>query len=635
MIGTILSNRYKIEEEIGVGGTAVVYKAMDTLLNRNVAVKVLKHEFSEDEDFVYKFKREASAAARIANANIVNIYDVGTDGNTNYIVMEYVAGKTLKKVIKESGKIEFDKLINFSTQIARALSFAHKNGIVHRDIKPHNIMVTDDGTVKVTDFGIAKAANEATITTTDKVVGSAHYLSPEQAQGIPVDCRSDIYSFGIVLYEMATGKVPYDADTPVSIALKHIQDTAVPPKELNKDIPEVLNKLILKCIEKKPEDRYQNAEEILSELGNIKNNYVEDDDDFTRVMDPSMIQNQGLDENNDDEKTIYDGEPYKDESDGENEEEQAKDKNKFKNILSGKKKKILIASIILVLIVAGSAIAFAFGSGFFGNNSIAQSNVKVPKIIGLTQSDAEKKVEDANLKFQVVDKVKSSKPKGTVVACYPNEDTEVSANSIVRVDISAGESEQTVPSFKGLTESAAKDQIKQYGCNVGTVTWEYSSDVASGLVMSQNPNEGSKFTKGMTINLVISKGPENTKASVPSVQGQSAAGAKSTLQNAGFGVNIQYQDVGDQSKNGVVINQSPDGGSSVNQGTYVTIVVGRYNQASNAQQQTSSNNNNNNNNNNNKIDNNNDNNKNTNTNSNTTPPANTTPVQNTTPTPGK
>ncbi|KHD38020.1 protein kinase [Clostridium acetobutylicum] len=579
MIGTVLSNRYKIEEEIGVGGTAVVYKAMDTLLNRHVAVKVLKHEFTEDEEFVFKFKREASAAARIANANIVNIYDVGADGNVNYIVMEYVAGKTLKKLIKENGKIEFNKIIDYATQIAKALNFAHKNGIVHRDIKPHNIMVTDDDIIKVTDFGIAKASNESTITTTNKVVGSAHYLSPEQAQGIPVDCRTDIYSFGIVLYEMATGKVPYDADTPVSIALKHIQDAAVPPNELNKDIPIALNKMILRCIEKKPENRYQNANEILDELSNVKNNYVNDDEEFTRVMDPAQIQNESNPNNKlDNDDTYYNGEPYnKEQPQDEPQEENEEPKNKIKgnNMLSGKAKKALVASIIVVLILAGSALAFSMGSGIFKPNSNSVSKVKVPKIIGLSESDAKGKVEDAKLKFQVVDRVKSSKPKGTVVTCYPNEDTEVDSGTVVRVDISSGDTDQTLPSLVGLPESAARAQIKQYGCNVGSVTQEYSDDVAQGNVISQSPSEGSQIKKGMTIDLVISRGPEVKKATVPSVYGKTSDSASSILQNAGFGVNVQTKDVTNADQNGIVIEEYPNG--YVNKGTTVTIVIGRFN----------------------------------------------------------
>lgn len=250
MIGTVLSNRYKLEEEIGVGGTAVVYKAKDILLNRNVAVKVLKGEFSDDEDFVSKFKREATSAASISDTNIVNIYDVGTEGKINYIVMEYIDGKTLKEVIKEQGKIGPKALVGVAIQISKALDCAHRNNIIHRDIKPHNIMVTKEGLVKVTDFGIAKASNSVTITSTNKVLGSAHYLSPEQAQGKQVDCRTDIYSFGIVLYEMATGKVPHDADTPVSVALKHIQEPVDPPRNLNGSIPNSLNNLILKCLEK-------------------------------------------------------------------------------------------------------------------------------------------------------------------------------------------------------------------------------------------------------------------------------------------------------------------------------------------------------------------------------------------------
>ncbi|EET86940.1 serine/threonine protein kinase [Clostridium carboxidivorans P7] len=266
MIGTMLGNRYELLEKIGEGGMALVYKAKCHLLNRYVAVKILKEQYSDDKEFVEKFKREATAVASLSDNNIVNIYDVGTQGDINYIVMEYVNGKTLKQIIREQGKIPTAKTANLAIQIARALDCAHRNNIIHRDIKPQNILVTNEGVVKVTDFGIAKASNSVTITNSSKVMGSAHYFSPEQARGSFVDCRTDIYSLGIVIYEMCTGRVPYDADSPVSVALKHIQEPVIPPKQLNENIPDNLNKLILKAVEKEPIKRYQTIKDMLTDL---------------------------------------------------------------------------------------------------------------------------------------------------------------------------------------------------------------------------------------------------------------------------------------------------------------------------------------------------------------------------------
>ncbi|MDF2675230.1 MAG: serine/threonine protein kinase, partial [Clostridiales bacterium] len=292
MIGTLLGNRYEILEKIGEGGMAIVYKAKCHLLNRFVAVKILKDEYSSDKEFVDKFKAEAAAAGSISNSNIVNIYDVGSQDDVNYIIMEYVNGRTLKEVIIQSGRLDYNRALDIAIQIGKALECAHKNGIIHRDIKPQNILVTDEGIVKVTDFGIAKAANSATITNSNKVMGSAHYFSPEQAKGTFVDARTDIYSLGIVLYEMVTGRVPYDAESPVSVALKHLQAQVLPPKNININLPEGLNNLILRAMEKDAISRYQNIKDMLLDLQRIKNNseYKVElgnaKDEYTKIMSP-------------------------------------------------------------------------------------------------------------------------------------------------------------------------------------------------------------------------------------------------------------------------------------------------------------------------------------------------------------
>lgn len=586
MIGTVLSNRYRLDEEIGIGGTAVVYKAKDTLLNRNVAVKILKDEFSDNDEFVTKFKREATAAASISDTNIVNIYDVGNEGNINYIVMECINGKTLKEYIKQYGTIDWKNVIGIALQIAKALNCAHKNGIIHRDIKPHNIMVTKEGLVKVTDFGIAKASSSATITSTNKVLGSAHYLSPEQAQGNAVDGRTDIYSFGIVLYEMVTGKVPHDADTPVSVALKHIQEPVIPPKSLNDKIPASLNNLILKCLEKSPDNRYQNVREILNDLTRIKNNYKlgqfddeSDDDDYTRVMDPVKVKNiyDSSSKSRDLDKDTYDEdieEPRPRRGSSRDDDDDDDDN------VSTKKKKIIIASIIGVIFVAAGILFFALGAGFL-SSSPSSTKVKVPKIIGMSEADARSEAKKVNLTIEVVEREKSDKPEGTVVSCYPLEGTEVNQNSTIRVVISAGQGDSTVPSLRDLTKDAAEAQIKAAGCTVGDETYQYSNEVAAGSVISQDPEEGTTITKGMKINLVISSGPQDTKVAVPNVVGKSSSDAQAILQGAGFSVNIKNDFTTDPSKDGIVESQSLNGNAS--KGANITIVVYKLNTAAQAQ----------------------------------------------------
>jgi len=266
LIGRTIANRYEILEKTGVGGMATVYTAKDLVLNRHVAVKVLKEEFTTDEEFVKRFNTEALAAASLSHANIVSIYDVGNEDNIYYIVMELVRGKTLKQIITENGPISWKWATNIAIQIASALEVAHKNNIVHRDIKPHNIIITEDGVAKVTDFGIAKAVSNSTITAFGTTIGSVHYFSPEQAKGGYTDAKSDIYSLGVVMYEMLTGQVPFDADTSVSVALMHMQEKPVPPIEINKNIPTALNDIILKAMQKEPMARYQTAAEMISDL---------------------------------------------------------------------------------------------------------------------------------------------------------------------------------------------------------------------------------------------------------------------------------------------------------------------------------------------------------------------------------
>ncbi|MBU3189205.1 Stk1 family PASTA domain-containing Ser/Thr kinase [Clostridium bowmanii] len=556
MIGTILGSRYELLEKIGEGGMAIVYKAKCHLLNRYVAVKILKEEFSNNIDFMDKFKKEAASAASLSSNNIVNIYDVGHEKDINYIVMEYIKGKTLKQVILDNGSMDNNKVIDYGIQIAKALECAHKNNIIHRDIKPHNILVTEDGTVKVTDFGIAKASSSVTITNTSTVMGSAHYFSPEQAKASFVDFRTDIYSFGIVLYEMSTGRVPYDAESPVSVALKHIQEPVVPPKDINDNIPENLNKLILKAIEKEPIKRYQTAKDMRLDLQRIQNNSGYTiaaramDNEYTRVMEAVNVDDY--------EKEEVTGKIAK--------------KNNNKNINKKNKTKIIVSIAVVLLIVLATVLGLVYKNALFGNSGKVDvaGKIVVPKIIGLDKSDAKKVVEDEGLTFTEVAEENSTQPKGTVTVCFPEVGTEVKAKSEVRVRVSKGPETFTVPYVKGSDRNSAKTLIEGSGLVLGDVKEEFSDSIPSGIVISQDPSEESLVQKGDKVNLVISKGVQVKNTLVPDLSVSSKDEAQGLLQNSNLKIGDTKEVItNDKSQDGKIFNQTIAPNTTVKEGSSV------------------------------------------------------------------
>ena len=570
MDGIVLGNRYELLEKIGEGGMSEVFKARCNKLNRFVAVKILKKEFCNNPDIVEKFKGEATAIATLSDNNIVNILDVGTQDNINYIVMEYVKGKTLKDIIKQVGKMNYETAISVAMQIARALDCAHRNNIIHRDVKPQNILVTEDGIMKVTDFGIAKSATSETITNTSTIMGSAHYLSPEQAKGSFIDCRTDLYSLGVVLYEMVTGTLPFQADTAVTIALKHLQEEVIPPKNINSKVPDSLNQLILKVMEKEPIRRYQTAKEMIADLQKIKDDpnakidTKEEDNDHTIIM--SAVTQQISKQNNsvNDEKYEDDDDDYYDDDDDE------------KGGLINKSKMMKIGiGVILVLLLAGLGVAAFKMTG----SSVATSTkeVKLPDVVGKNVDDAKKQLDALNLVLVEADRENNDAAEGTIIKMKPDADTMVKEKSEVRVIVSSGKKGTKMPDLEDQDLDRAKIILKSYDIEEGAivVTEDFNDNVPKGQIISHTPKKDTEINSKTKVTLVVSKGPNTKYEKVPNVVGLSLEEAKSRLADVKLKPVVQDKETQNQNENGKVLSQSIEG-SKVEQGTPINIEVGKY-----------------------------------------------------------
>ena len=583
MIGEILGNRYELIEKIGEGGMAIVYKARDNKLSRLVAVKILKKEFANNKDISDKFKKEATAVANFSDANIVNVLDVGheEEGNIDYFVMEYVNGKTLKELIVEKGKLNYAVAISISIQIAKALECAHKNNIIHRDVKPQNILVTESGIVKVTDFGIAKSSTSATITNTTTIMGSAHYLSPEQAKGTFIDSRSDIYSLGIVLYEMVTGVLPFDGESPVTIALKHIQAEPTEPKKYNPSIPESLNNLIIKSMSKESTNRYQSCRELINDLQKIKenpdviigirNNY---EDERTIIMEP--IRTESIPENvprQSEVKKSYSKTDFENDYDDDYDDDENffNPRNKTKKRKNNKAKTIIISVVIILAAIFGG---IAFGSGLF-NGEGSGKKVIIPNIIGMTIEDATKELEKVGLKLTISGIVESDKEENTILETNPAVNTEAKSGDIISVKVSGGVGKITVPDLRDYEINYIKDLLTQKGLN-WSIDEEYSENIKSGYLIDQYPERDTEVEKGSTIQLTVSKGPEVKLVTVSNYIGENVDKAKSDLEGLGLVVALQEQETDRESEDGIVINQSLVNGNKVSEGTKIILTYGKY-----------------------------------------------------------
>ena len=553
--GKLLGNRYEIIEKIGNGGMATVYKATDKVLKRNVAVKILRDEFTTDDEFIKRFEVEAQSAARLTHPNIVSIYDVGVDGNLYYIVMELIQGKTLKEIIvKEKGPLPWKWSINVSIQIASALEMAHRNNIIHRDIKPHNIIITEDGVAKVTDFGIAKAVSNSTITAFGTTIGSVHYFSPEHARGGFTDAKSDLYSLGVVMYEMVTGRVPFDADTPVSVALKHMQEEPVEPIELNPNLPIAVNKIIMRALQKDTTLRYQTASEMLVDL---KKSLKDPEGDFVEELeyDPTA------------KTQVIDTNAYRDNKQTKN--SSGKKDGKFKTFVKTHKGLSIFIGLLLLFVLS-------LGGTMLVLNLTNPPEVAMPNVVGLSKEEAQKEIENVKLKFEIEkEEYNKDVPEGFIISQVPSymeKFNKVKQGSTVKVVVSKGEEKTTVPKVVGMEKDKAVKALEDAKLKVEIVE-ESSKKVQEGYVISQETSPDTEAFAGDTIKIHVSTGVE--KATVPDVIGKSQADAKKTLEAQGFVVAVTTSE--DSSKeNGIVLKQSLDSGKTVEKGSTVTITVNSY-----------------------------------------------------------
>ena len=474
----LLAGRYELVEKIGEGGMAVVYKGRDRLLNRYIAVKILRPEFTKDAQFIESFNRESQAAAGLQHPNIVGVYDVGAEGSIHFIVMELVDGRPLSDIIAEKGPLNYKTAIEIAKQVASALSLAHKHNIVHRDVKPHNIMITTDGMAKLTDFGIARAVSSSTmVAETSKVIGSVHYFSPEQARGSYVDERSDIYSLGIVLYEMLTGKVPFDGDNPVQVALMHINNEITPPSKLVAGIPPALEQIVMKATDKYQSNRYATADEMLSDLSNLE--FISSrvgDSVFAGAGKSSTMVNIPVrtEDNNDEELAKIVGESGK---------TQKKSAKKNSSEGGGKGKKIAIGIVAAVVVIA-AVVGGMYALGFIGG----KADVEIPSVIDMTYEEAKDELEAAGLKIEMGEEVETEdKEPGVVVSQSPKEGVKVKEGSTVTVDISISAEGELVPNLLGevYDKSTVEKILEDHGFTLGTVTEDYSAEYEKGYIMGQ------------------------------------------------------------------------------------------------------------------------------------------------------
>lgn len=586
--GMYIADRYEIIGKIGTGGMSDVYKAKDHILGRNVAIKVLKQEFSEDVNFVTKFRTEAQSAAGLEHPNIVNIYDVGSENGMYFIVMEYVEGITLKTYIEKKGQLSYKEAVSIAIQVGRGIEAAHNKHIVHRDIKPQNIIISTEGKVKVTDFGIARAANNHTLHS--DVMGSVHYTSPEQARNGFVDGKSDIYSLGIVMYEMVTGRVPFDGDSTVAIAIQHLQEEMVSPVSFAPRLPISMEKVIMKCTQKNPDRRYESISDLLVDLKKV---LISPDDDFVTIVPAGQDKTRMVKRDEVDVILKETNEAYYRKQDEDTElDEEEDEEGGFLNPKMEKAVTIMgiVAAVIIVIIIVvilGSLLGwFRFGGGKnkdkdndvppIENNIDEEEDqedenlVTMISVLGKTQEEAEAELRERNLGIRVVGNTASDEYEvGQIVTQNVKQGDKVPKNTTIEVTICSGPGEFEAPSVVGQDEERAAGMIENMGL-VPKRDFAYSDTVPQGKVISQTPEGGTPVKKGDTVTYMVSQGTELVK--VPDVTGKSESEARETLTNAGFNNVTSTSEYDDTVAEGLVIRQS-FGGEYKELGTTISLVI--------------------------------------------------------------
>jgi serine/threonine-protein kinase len=532
--GTVLGGRYELIEIIGEGGMSTVYKARDRVLDRIVAVKILKDEFSRDKNFVEKFKTEALSAARISHPNIVNIYDVGQEKDTYYIVMELVDGKTLKDLIRSQAPLSIEKAVDIAIMVCDGVHHAHEKGIIHRDIKPHNILITEHGMVKVADFGIARAVSSGTITYGNNIVGSVHYFSPEQARGEDINRTTDIYSIGCVLYEMLTGKLPFNADSPITIALRHIHDVPPSPRTINNEIPPALEGIIYKAMEKAPANRFSTALEMRNALLHLNKGIAE-----------YMGKRSG-------NKSAIAGLGERDES----------------NVKKRRIRPAGIALVVIAIIGLLSGVMFMMGGNLFGKE------IAVPDIVGMNITKAQDELSKLGLVMNVIARQSDDKvEKDAVISQDPAKGRKVKAGRQINVTISEGTDKVKVPNIIGIDIKTAGERLAKAGLNLGEREDRYDETKPEGMVLTQKPEAETMAKPGTNVNVAVSKGKQPGRVSMPDLKGltQNAA-AKKIQENKLVLGDIKRQEstlyFTEQ-----VADQDTAAGVLVDEGTIVNIII--------------------------------------------------------------
>jgi len=556
LVGRVLGNRYELVEKVGGGGMAIVYKAKCKLLNRFVAVKILRTDSDMTEDFIKRFKVEAQAAGSLSHPNIVSIYDVGNEGDINYIVMEYVEGYTLKEVISQSGKLTWRATVKIASQICAGLEHAHKNHIIHRDIKSQNILVNEELVAKVTDFGIARASTNSTITMTGNTIGSVHYFSPEQAKAQHTDEKSDIYSLGIVMYEMITGRVPFDADTPVSVALKQIQEVPISPIQYDREMPLAVNDIIMKALQKEPRLRYQSATEMLKDLQAVLENpqstvIMDKNIGATTVM-PSVTENMI--------------------------NERAIKPVKTEDSMGRKKKKSSEGNSILAFFVALFIVAIVSGlifskvwSSIFGTE---KAEVEMPNLVGKNLQEAKAILEERNILIDsVIEQSHDTYSKGIVTSQQPDAGIRVKEGvKNAKLIVSTGKAEIDIPDVTNLSLDLAKEALDKEGISY-MVTEEASDTIPIGYVIRTDPAAGRPISASKRIDMYVSRGPDAKTFTMPNLVGKTLDYAKSQAELLNFKITSKFE-TSTKTAN-TVLTQNISEGTNVEEGTEITLTVAK------------------------------------------------------------